>query len=120
MTPPSDALVLFGATGDLAYKQIFPALYEMTRRGSLNIPVIGLARQPWTSEQLRERARESIAARGDVDTAIFDRLAKQITYVAGDYRDDAVFAALRRELGDCGRPLFYLAIPPSMFATVAS
>ena len=120
MTPPSDALVLFGATGDLAYKQIFPALYEMTRRGRLNIPIIGLARPPWSNQQLRERARESIAARGDVDAAIFDRLAKRITYVAGDYRDDAVFAALRRELGDCGRPLFYLAIPPSMFATVAS
>ena len=75
MAEPSDALVLFGATGDLAYKQIFPALYAMMRRGQLKIPVIGLARQPWTTEQLRARARESIAARGEIDAAVFERLA---------------------------------------------
>ena len=115
---PSDALVLFGATGDLAYKQIFPALYAMAARGQLNIPVIGVARQPWTIEQLHARARESIAARMDVDPAVFDRLAARLTYVAGDYRDPNTFAALRRALGSSARPLFYLAIPPGMFSGV--
>ena len=117
---PSDALVLFGATGDLAYKQIFPALYAMTRRGRLNIPVIGLARQPWTDEQLRARARESVESRGEIDPAIFERLASRLSYVAGDYRDPAVFVALRRALGSHQRPLFYLAIPPSMFGVVVA
>jgi len=118
--PRSDALVLFGATGDLAYKQIFPALYELTRRGQLNISVIGMARPPWTDEQLRARARESIAARGDVDAAVFDRLAGRLRYVAGDYNDPQVFVALRHVLGPSRRPLFYLAIPPSLFGVVAS
>jgi glucose-6-phosphate 1-dehydrogenase len=118
--PASDALVLFGATGDLAFKQIFPALYAMTARGELNIPVIGFARPPWTDEQLRARARESIAARGDVDAAVFDRLAGRLRYVAGDYNDPQVFVALRQVLGSSRRPLFYLAIPPSMFGVVAS
>jgi glucose-6-phosphate 1-dehydrogenase len=116
----SDALVLFGATGDLAFKQIFPALYAMARRGHLSFPVIGLARPPWNDDQLRARARESIAAQGDVDPAPFERLASQLRYVAGDYRDPAVFAALRRALGSRERPLFYLAIPPSMFDVVIS
>ncbi len=121
MTEPlSDALVLFGATGDLAYKQIFPALYAMTRRGRLNIPVIGLARQPWTDEQLRARARESVQAHGEIDPGIFERLASHLTYVAGDYRDPAVFVALRRALGSRQRPLFYLAIPPSTFPVVVT
>ena len=120
MTPPSDALVLFGATGDLAYKQIFPALYAMERRGQLHIPVIGLARPPWTHDQLRQRARESIAARGPVDTAIFDRLAARLTYVAGDYNNPQVFVDLRAALGAGRRPLFYFAIPPSMFGVVAA
>lgn len=121
MTKPlSDALVLFGATGDLAYKQIFPALYELSRRGQVNIPVIGLARPPWTDEQLRARARESVAARGDVDAAVFDRLAGRLRYVAGDYNDPQVFVALRKALGASQRPLFYLAIPPSMFGVVAA
>jgi glucose-6-phosphate 1-dehydrogenase len=118
--PASDALVLFGATGDLAYKQIFPALYAMARRGRLTIPVIGQARQPWSDEQLRQRARDSIAARGAVDQAAFDRLASRLRYVAGDYQDPDVFAALRRSLGESRRPLFYLAIPPSMFGTVVA
>ena len=116
--PPSDALVLFGATGDLAFKQIFPALYSMARRGRLNIPVIGVARQPWTDDQLRERARTSIAARGEVDTGVFERLASQLRYVAGDYTDAAVYAELRRALGPSEKPLFYLAIPPSTFEAV--
>ncbi len=116
--PPSDALVLFGATGDLAYKQIFPALYAMARRGQLNIPVIGVARNPLTTEQLHARARESIAARMEVDPAIFDRLASRLSYVAGDYSEAESFAALRRALGSSTRPLFYLAIPPGMFSAV--
>lgn len=116
----SDSLVLFGATGDLAYKQIFPALYAMARRGQLKIPVVGLGRQPWTTEQLHARARESIAARGDLDAAAFATLADRLTYVGGDYRDDQMFRSLRTALGDSRSPLFYLAIPPSMFGEVAS
>lgn len=118
--PRSDALVLFGASGDLAYKQIFPALYEMTRRGQLNIPVIGLSRQPWTDEQLRTRARESIQARGHADPNVLKRLESQLSYVAGDYRDQKVFFALRHTLGSRQRPLFYFAIPPSMFGVVVT
>jgi glucose-6-phosphate 1-dehydrogenase len=112
--------VLFGASGDLAYKQIFPALYEMTRRGHLNIPVIGLSRQPWTDEQLRARARESIESRGVTDPVVLQRLESQLSYVAGDYRNPEVFSALRRALGSRERPLFYFAIPPSMFGVVVA
>ena len=120
MTQPSDALVVFGATGDLAYKQIFPALYSMTRRGQLHIPIIGLGRQPWTIEQFRERARASIAERGEIDAAVAANLLERLGYVSGDYRDDHVFRSLRGALGESRRPLFYLAIPPSMFGAVAS
>jgi glucose-6-phosphate 1-dehydrogenase len=120
MTQLSDALVLFGATGDLAYKQIFPALYALTRRGLLNIPVLGIARPAWTDQQLRERARESVAARGEFDAAVFERLASRLRYVAGDYQDPNVFVSLRQTLGTRQRPLFYLAIPPSMFGTVVN
>src|SRR5580700_6336562 len=109
----SDALVLFGATGDLAYEQIFPALQAMTRRGHLDMPVIGVAKPDWTVEQLHARARESIAAHGGVDVGAFDRLAARLSYVAGDYLDVAIFDRLRRALGSTERPLFYLAIPPS-------
>lgn len=117
---PSDALVLFGATGDLAYKQIFPALYAMTRRGQLQVPVIGMARQPWSDGQLRDRARASVAARGEVDAAVFAALADRLSYVAGDYQDPRVFHTLRQALGESRQPLFYFAIPPAMFGTVAS
>src|SRR5688500_7023250 len=120
MAEPSDALVLFGATGDLAYKQIFPALYAMERRGQLKIPVIGLARPPWTDDQLRARARESVAAKGAPDAAVLDRLAGRLKYVAGDYNDPQIFVALRNALGTSRRPLFYLAIPPSAFGVVAA
>jgi glucose-6-phosphate 1-dehydrogenase len=118
--PDSDALVLFGATGDLAYKEIFPALYAMTRRGHLHVPVIGVARPDWRVEQLRARARESIVAHGSLDSEVFDRLAAQLRYVAGDYQDTATFDALRHTLASAERPLFHLAIPPSLFGTVAS
>ena len=114
----SDALVVFGATGDLAYKQIFPALYAMTGRGELEIPVIAFARQPWTQEELRDHVRRSIEERVTVDHAVLDRLAARLSYVAGDYSDPASFAALRSALGDSKRPLFYLAIPPAMFGIV--
>jgi glucose-6-phosphate 1-dehydrogenase len=118
--PHSDALVLFGATGDLAYEQIFPALQAMVRRGHLDVPVIGVAKPDWTVEQLRARAQQSIAAHGGVDAGAFDRLAARLSYVAGDYVDAATFDRLRRALGLAERPLFYLAIPPSLFGTVAS
>jgi glucose-6-phosphate 1-dehydrogenase len=116
----ADALVLFGATGDLAHQQIFPALYDMARRGHLNVPVIGVARQPWTSEELRAKARESVAAKGAVDERAFDELAARLSYVAGDYQDTTTFTKLRQALGASCRPVFYLAIPPSLFGTVAS
>ena len=116
----SDALVLFGATGDLAYEQIFPALQAMTRRGHLEMPVIGVAKPDWTVEQLRARARESMAAHGGVDADACGRLAARLSYVAGDYLDAATFENLHRSLGPATRPLFYLAIPPSLFGPVAS
>jgi glucose-6-phosphate 1-dehydrogenase len=118
--PHSDALVLFGATGDLAYEQIFPALQAMIRRGHLDVPVICVAKPDWTVEQLRARAQASIAAHGGVDPEVFGRLANQLSYVAGDYQESATFDRLRTALGSAGRPLFYLAIPPSLFGTVAS
>ncbi len=116
----SDALVLFGATGDLAYQQIFPALQAMVRRGHLDVPVIGVAKPDWTVDQLHARARQSIEAHGAVDGEAFGRMAARLSYVAGDYQDPATFDALRRVLGSAMRPLFYLAIPPSLFGPVAS
>jgi len=117
--PHSDALVFFGASGDLAHKKIFPALYAMTRRGHLNVPVVGVAKSDWKLEQLRARARDSIEQHGGgVDDAVFDKLASKLRYVDGDYRDAATFDELRRQLGEAERPLHYLAIPPSLFATV--
>ena len=120
MSPPrSDALVFFGASGDLAYKKIFPALQAMARRGRLDVPVIGVAKSAWTSEQLRERARASVTEYGGgADEAAFAELARRLHYIAGDYEDPATYDALRRELGGAERPVHYLAIPPSMFATV--
>jgi glucose-6-phosphate 1-dehydrogenase len=116
----ADALVLFGATGDLAYEQIFPALQAMTRHGHLDVPVIGVAKPDWTVEQLHARARESIAAHGGLDPEAFDRFATRLSYVAGDYEQPATFDRLRQALGSAERPLFYLAIPPSLFGTVTS
>jgi glucose-6-phosphate 1-dehydrogenase len=116
----SDALVLFGATGDLAYEQIFPALQAMTGHGHLDIPVVGVAKPEWTVEQLRARARESVAAQGALDQGTFERLAARLSYVAGDYQDPATFDKLVGVLGSAKRPLFYLAIPPNLFGTVAS
>jgi glucose-6-phosphate 1-dehydrogenase len=114
----SDALVLFGASGDLAYKQIFPALHSMVRRGHLDVPVIGVAKSGWDLDRLRARVRESLKAHGDIDESALAKLSSQLRYIDGDYRDQATFEALRRELGDAARPLHYLAIPPSLFGPV--
>jgi glucose-6-phosphate 1-dehydrogenase len=115
----SDALVFFGATGDLAYKKIFPALQAMVRHGHLEVPVIGVAKAGWDLERFKARARDSLANHGGVDEAAFDRLCRMLHYVDGDYRDPATFQALRKELGEAQHPVHYLAIPPTMFATVA-
>src|SRR5436190_756158 len=115
----SDALVVFGVTGDLAKKQIFPALYAMVLRGELSEPVTGVALDDWTKDQLLQRARESIAAAmPTVDEGVFRKLATLLDYISGDYRDAATFDRLRQALGRCKAPLFYLAIPPSMFVPV--
>lgn len=116
---PSDALVFFGATGDLAYKKIFPSLQAMVKRGNLNVPVIGVANADWNHEQLVARARESIETHGGgVDPDAFPKLSELLRYVAGDYKDPATFQALRETLGNAQRPAHYLAIPPFLFATV--
>lgn len=114
----SDALVFFGATGDLAYKKIFPSLHAMVKRGRLNVPVIGVAKAGWGLEQLRARARDSVAKHGDADDAAFEKLLGLLRYVDGDYNDAATFQAIRRELGNAERPAHYLAIPPSVFGLV--
>jgi glucose-6-phosphate 1-dehydrogenase len=114
----SDALVFFGATGDLAYKQIFPALQEMVRDGKLDVPVIGVAKSGWGIEDLRKRARDSLETHGGVDEDAFAKLVELLRYIDGDYADPATFDALRKDLGDAERPLHYLAIPPSLFTTV--
>ena len=114
----SDAFVFFGATGDLAYKKIFPALYAMVRRNELDVPIIGMARAGWTLDRLRARARESVENGGDFDAGCFDKLAAQLRYVDGDYTDPATFTKLKQALGLARRPIHYLAIPPSMFASV--
>ena len=114
----SDALVFLGATGDLVFKKIFPALYAMEQRGHLQKPVIGVARSDWTVDRFRERARESIEKHGDLDEAVFARLASRLRYISGDYGALATHTALRKELGSAAHPLHYLAIPPSVFASV--
>jgi glucose-6-phosphate 1-dehydrogenase len=114
----ADALVFFGATGDLAYKKIFPSLQAMVRRGHLDVPVIGVAKAGWGLEQLRERARDSLAQHGGFDPVAGPKLLAQLQYVDGDYADAATFAALKRELGAAQRPMHYLAIPPALFARV--
>jgi glucose-6-phosphate 1-dehydrogenase len=114
----SDALVFFGATGDLAYKKIFPSLQAMVKRGHLDVPVIGVAKSAWNRDQLIARARDSVEKHGGVDAAAFDKLSKLLRYVDGDYSDPATFQALRKELGAAQRPAHYLAIPPVLFGTV--
>ncbi len=122
MTDPSqrsDAFVFFGATGDLAYKKIFPALQAMIRRGNLDIPIIGVARQQWSLEALQERARASLEASTDgLDPAAFQLLCKLLRYVGGDYSDRATFDRLKETLAGAMRPIHYLAIPPGLFPVV--
>ncbi|HEX8110433.1 MAG TPA: glucose-6-phosphate dehydrogenase [Kofleriaceae bacterium] len=115
--PQSDALVLFGATGDLAYKQIFPALQAMAKHGTLNVPVVCVARERRSVESLRERVRDSLENHGGIDRGAFDKLAGLLRYVAIDYNDPQTFSELKQALGGAQRPLHYLAIPPSAFAT---
>jgi glucose-6-phosphate 1-dehydrogenase len=114
----SDALVFFGATGDLAYKKIFPSLQAMLKRGHLTVPVVGVAKSGWTLDQLRARARDSLEQHGGLDPAAFEKLCGLLRYVDGDYNDPATFQAIRKELGSARRPAHYLAIPPSLFGTV--
>jgi len=114
----SDALVFFGATGDLAYKKIFPSLQAMVKRGHLNVPVVGVAKAGWNLDQLRARAKDSLEKHGGLDPAAFERLVGLLRYVDGDYQDPSTFTALRKELKDAQRPAHYLAIPPVLFETV--
>lgn len=119
MTPPrSDALVFFGATGDLAHKKIFPSLQALVKDGKLDIPVIGVAKAGWNLDQLKARARDSVEEHGGIDDAAFSKLCSLLRYVDGDYNDLATFKTLRKELGNAKHPAHYLAIPPVMFGPV--
>src|ERR1700758_2079235 len=114
----SDALVFFGATGDLAYKKIFPALQAMVQRGTLNVPVIGVAKAGWNLDQLKARAKDSLEQHGGLDEAAWTKLSGLLRYVDGDYSDPATFQAGREALGNAQHPAHYLAIPPALFGTV--
>src|SRR5437016_76989 len=114
----SDALVFYGVTGDLAFKKIFPALQAMVKRGHLDVPVVGVARSPWTVDQLRQRARESLEQHGGIDTAAFEKLARLLRYVSVDYTDAAACRAIHHELKDAHSPAIYLAVPPHLLAAV--
>jgi len=114
----SDALVFFGATGDLAYKKIFPALQAMVKRGTLDVPVIGVAKSGWTLDQLKQRAQDSLEKHGGLDQNAWAKLSTLLRYVDGDYADPSTFTEVRKQLGGASSPAYYLAIPPSMFETV--
>src|SRR5215475_10241893 len=114
----SDAFVFFGATGDLAYKKIFPALQAMVKRGHLDVPVIGAAKAGWNVEQFRARAKDSLDKHGGLDPAAFAALSSRLRYVDGDYQDPATFEAIGKALGSARRPAHYLAIPPMLFELV--
>jgi glucose-6-phosphate 1-dehydrogenase len=114
----SDALAFFGATGDLAYKQIFPSLQAMIKRGHLNVPVIGVAKAGWNLDQLKARAKDSLEKHGGVDAAAWEKLSGLLHYVDGDYKDPTTFQKLRQELGNAEHPAHYMAIPPVLFGTV--
>jgi glucose-6-phosphate 1-dehydrogenase len=114
----SDALVFFGATGDLAYKKIFPALQAMVKRGHLNVPVVGVAKAGWNLDQLRARAKDSLEKHGGLDPRAFETLCSLLRYIDGDYKASETFSALRQELKGARHPTYYLAIPPSLFETV--
>ena len=117
-TPHSDALVFFGATGDLAYKKIFPALQAMIKRGALTVPVIGVAKAGWDLDQLKARAKDSLTQHGGLDPDAWQKLSSLLRYVDGDYADPATFAEVRKQLGSAQHPAHYLAIPPSLFEKV--
>ncbi len=117
-TPRSDAIVVFGVTGDLSYKEIFPALHGLFRDEGVSVPVVGVARSDWTIEQLRARARESVIERGGKDDAACGELIRQLRYVQGDYGSDETYRKVREALGGATAPLFYMAIPPSVFPVV--
>jgi glucose-6-phosphate 1-dehydrogenase len=119
-TSQSDALVFFGATGDLAYKKIFPSLQAMVKRGNLNVPVIGVAKANWNLDQFKARAKDSLEKHGGLDPAAFAKLSCLLRYVDGDYKDPVTFQTLRKELKDAQRPAHYLAIPPVMFGAVVT
>jgi len=114
----ADALVFFGATGDLAYKQIFPALQSMIRRGHLDMPIIGVAKSGWGLDNLKQRAHDSLSEHGGVDKQAFEKLTSLLGYIDGDYEDPATFDALRAKLDGAEHPVHYMAIPPSLFGTV--
>ena len=116
----SDAFVFFGATGDLAYKQIFPSLQRLIKDEGFNLPIIGVAKADWSVDQLKARAKDSLEHYGGVDQAAFDKMAGLLRYVDGDYANAATFTELRKQLGQAQRPLHYLAVPPSLFGTVAA
>ena len=117
---PSDAFVFFGATGDLAYKKIFPALQSLIRRGRLNVPIVGVAKSGWNRDQLVERAKKSVTEYGGLDATAFPKLVEQLRYVDGDYGETSTFEQIKKELGGAVRPIHYLAIPPSMFCSGTS
>src|SRR5277367_1544764 len=114
----SDAFVFFGATGDLAYKEIFPSLQRLVRDEGLNIPIIGVAKAGWSLDQLKARAKDSLEKNGGLDPAAWQKLSGLLQYVDGDYNDLATFQTLRRALGSAQHPAHYLAIPPVLFGTV--
>ena len=114
----SDALVFYGATGDLAYKKIFPALQSMVRHGRLRVPIVGVAKSGWNIDNLRARARDSVEKHGGIDPPAFSRLMEMLRYVDGDYQDVATFRQIRQQLGSAQAPLHYLAIPPALFEIV--
>ena len=113
----ADALVLFGITGDLAKKKLIPALYELTAEGRLDMPVVGTARSQWTDERLVDHVREVLQGR---DEAIIDQLCSHLSYVEGDYQNPAVYDLISEKLGDAQLPVFFMAIPPSLFDDVAT
>src|SRR5271165_5112135 len=117
--PHSDALVFFGITGDLAYKQVIPALQALLRDGRLDVPIIGVAKTGWSLEQVKARVRASLEARGVLDESTLALLYERLHYIDGDYGDPATFEQLHAVLGTATHPLYYLAIPPSLFALVA-
>src|SRR5882757_8758141 len=114
----SDALVFFGATGDLAYKKIFPSLQAMVKRGTLDVPVVCVAKSGWNIDQLRARVQDSLEKHGGLDRVAFDKLCSLLRYIDGDYKEMETFQSIRRELGPAERPAHYLAIPPALFGQV--